>query len=81
MILIIRLLILSIIDYLIIWFYVKQIDPDPSVSIAIIFLVPAVIVINLAIAFFRRQFIKIFLVNSIDMLTFNIQHFIKKITF
>ena len=50
MILIIRLLILSIIDYLIIWFYVKQIDPDSSVSIAIIFLVPAVIVINLAIA-------------------------------
>ncbi|WP_162550318.1 hypothetical protein [Hymenobacter nivis] len=69
MILIIRLLILSIIDYLIIWFYVKQIDPDPSISIAIILLVPAVIVINLAIAlllhFIRRQFVKVFLVNSI----------------
>ncbi len=69
MILVIRVLILSIIDYLIIWFYVKQVDPDPSVSIAIVLLVPAVIIINLAIAllfyFIKRQFVKIFLFNSI----------------
>jgi len=64
-----RIVVLTILDFLIIWFWVKQMDPDPSVSIGILLLVPLVIVINLVIAlilfFTKRQFAKLFLINSI----------------
>lgn len=45
-----KLFLLTIIDFIIIWFWVKEIDPEPSISIAIVIVVPGVIFINLAIA-------------------------------
>lgn len=63
----IKLLILTIIDFLLIWLWVKQMDPDPSVSIGIFLVVPLVVGINLLLAlllyFIRRQFSKLFLIN------------------
>ena len=44
----IQLLILTILDFIIIWFWVGE--PDPSVSIGIIIVVPLVIIINLILA-------------------------------
>lgn len=65
----IKILLLTIIDFIVIWFWVKENDPDPSVSIAIVIVIPAVILINLAIAlglyFIRREFTKIFVINSL----------------
>lgn len=64
-----KLLLLTIIDFILIWFWVKENDPDPSISIALVILVPAVIIINLAIAlvlyFIKREYSKVFLVNSL----------------
>lgn len=64
----IKILLLTIIDFIVIWFWVKQNDPDPSVSVGIILVVPAVILINLAIAFvlyfIKRDYTKIFVINS-----------------
>ena len=66
--LITKLFFLTIIDFIIIWFWVKEIDPEPSVSIAIVIVVPIVILINLAIAlilyFTKREYSKVFVVNS-----------------
>ena len=62
-----QLLILTILDFIIIWFWVGE--PDPSVSIGIIIVVPFVIIINLILAglfyAFKRQYSKAFLINSI----------------
>jgi hypothetical protein len=62
-----QLLILTILDFIIICFWVGE--PDPSVSIGIIIVVPFVIIINLTLAglfyAFKRQYSKAFLMNSI----------------
>src|ERR1700757_107179 len=64
-----KLLLLVAIDYIIIWFWVKDMDPDPSVSIGILFLVPLAFVVNLFIAgafyFIKKDFVKLFLINSV----------------
>jgi membrane protein YdbS with pleckstrin-like domain len=64
-----QILILTILDFIVIWLFVKQSDPDPSVAIGIIIVVPVVIIINLIIAGFlyaiKRQYSKAFLINSI----------------
>lgn len=65
----IKLLIITIIDFLLIWLWVKQMDPDPSVSIGIFLVVPFVVGINLLLAlvlyFVKRPLAKLFLINSI----------------
>lgn len=65
----IKLFFLTIIDFIIIWFWVKENDPDPSVSIALVIVVPVAIIINLAIAlffyFFKREYTKVFVINSL----------------
>jgi hypothetical protein len=62
-----QLLILTIIDFIIIWFCVGE--PDPSVSIGVIIVVQFVILLNLILAglfyAFKRQYSKAFLINSI----------------
>jgi hypothetical protein len=63
-----QLLLLTILDFIIIWFWVGE--PDPSVSIGIYLLFhPSVIIINLILAglFYaiKRQYSKAFLINSI----------------
>lgn len=64
----IQILGLAIIDYIIIWFWIKKINPDPSTSIALIYLIPLVIVINLVLAtvfyFAKSTHIKLFVINS-----------------
>ena len=56
-------------DIAIIWLWVKQMNPDPSVSIGVLILVPFVVILNLIIAlilyFTKREFASIFLINSI----------------
>lgn len=72
----IRIILLTVIDFVLIWLWVKQMNPDPSISIGIIILVPFVVILNLAIAlilyFTKREFTSLFLVNSIiaGILTF-----------
>eukprot|EP00388_Colpodella_angusta_P019081 GDKJ01047669.1.p1 GENE.GDKJ01047669.1~~GDKJ01047669.1.p1 ORF type:complete len:174 (+),score=16.53 GDKJ01047669.1:334-855(+) len=65
----IRIILLTIIDFAIIWLWIKQMNPDPSVSIGILILVPFVVILNLIIAlilyFFKKEFVSLFLVNSI----------------
>jgi membrane protein YdbS with pleckstrin-like domain len=65
----IKIILLTIIDIILIWFWVKENDPDPSVSIALVLVVPAVIIINLVIAillyFTKREYSKIFVINSL----------------
>ena len=60
---------LAVLDFVLIWLWVKSVNPDPSVSIYLIFLVPIVIGINLLIAgimyFVKRDLVKLFLINSI----------------
>ncbi|MFV1883762.1 MAG: hypothetical protein ACMZ7B_04695 [Balneola sp.] len=64
-----KIFVLAIIDFIIIWFWVKNIDPSPDVSIYIIILLPYVIGINLLIAavlyFLKKDLVKLFLINSI----------------
>lgn len=65
----IRIILLTIIDFVIIWLWVKQMNPDPSISIGTVILVPFVVILNLIIAlilyFMKREFVSLFLVNSI----------------
>jgi hypothetical protein len=65
----IQLTVLMILDYIVIRFWVLRIDPDPSASIGLLFLVPAVFVINIIIAivlaFIKKQYSWLFFVNSI----------------
>lgn len=64
-----QILVLTVIDFIIIWIWIKNINPDPSVSIYIIFLVPLVFFINLIIAgtlyFFKKELAKLFIINSL----------------
>jgi hypothetical protein len=65
-----KILLLIIIDFGLIWFWVYQMDPDPSVSIGIFFLIPFIFVINLIIGgimFFikRKEYSKLFFINSV----------------
>lgn len=64
-----KILGLTILDYLLIWFWVKKMNPEPSISIAIIYLVPFVFAINIVIGIilllFKNNNSKLFLVNSI----------------
>ena len=64
-----KILLLTIIDYIIIWIWVRQIDPDPSISIGILVLVPLVVGLNLIIASFlfftKKQNARLFVINSI----------------
>lgn len=65
-----KILGLVVIDFGLIRLWVYQMDPDPSVSIGIILLVPFVFVLNLIIAvvlFFakKREYSKVFLINSV----------------
>ncbi|MFC6269872.1 hypothetical protein [Frigoriflavimonas asaccharolytica] len=64
----IKLFLLTIIDFIIIWFLVKENDPDPSVSIALVIVIPATILINLGIAlalyFIKKEYSKVFAINS-----------------
>ena len=62
--------VLLMIDIVFIWFYVDHVDPSPSVSIAIIYLVPFVFLLNLVISgllfvFKLKQYSRLFLINSI----------------
>lgn len=63
------IILLTIVDYGIIWLWVKQMDPDPSITIAILFLVPFVVILNLIIAlifyFAKRELVSLFLSNSV----------------
>jgi len=60
---------LAIIDYIIIWFWIKMISPDSSSYIALIYLIPLVIAINLVIAtvlyFAKSTHVNLFLINSL----------------
>ena len=61
---------ITIIDFVLIWLWVYQIDPEPSISIAIIFLVPLVFGVNLIISgilyfFNKTEYSKLFLINSV----------------
>lgn len=65
-----KIILLTIIDFIIIWFWVKHIDPDPSVSIGILLLVPfVVVVLNLIIAlilyFTKKKIAFLFVINSV----------------
>jgi hypothetical protein len=65
----IRIALLTIIDFGIFWLWIKQLDPDPSISIGIIIIVPFVIILNLIVAlllyFFKREYASLFVINSI----------------
>lgn len=62
-------ILLTIIDFIVIWFWVKQIDPDPSMAIGVMIVIPIVIIINIAIAlvfyFTKKEYSKPFLINSL----------------
>jgi hypothetical protein len=64
-----RLVLVTIIDFVVIWFWVKSIDPDPSIAIGLIVLVPFVAVVNLVIAlilYFRKSdFSSLFFINAV----------------
>ena len=63
-----KITLLAIIDFIIIWFWVKQMNPDPSVSIGMLLLVPFVVILNLIIAlilyFTKRELASLFVINS-----------------
>jgi hypothetical protein len=65
----IKIILLTIIDFVIIWLLVKQMNPDPSFSIGILILVPFAVILNLIIAlilyFTKREFVSLFIFNSI----------------
>lgn len=65
-----KLLFLVIIDFIIIWLWVAYLNPDPSGSIYLLFLVPFVFIVNLLIAgicylFKKKNYGKLFLINSL----------------
>jgi hypothetical protein len=64
-----QVLLLTIIDYLLIWFIVRQLDLDLSASLTIIILVPFAVGLNLIIAlifaYTKPEYIKLFAINSI----------------
>ena len=64
-----KITLLTLIDFAVIWLWVRQMDPDPSVSIGILLLVPFVVVLNLIIAlilyFTKRKLSILFVINSV----------------
>ena len=64
-----QIFLLTIIDFILIWFWVRQMDPDPSVSIGLLVLVPTVFVINIIFAilfvFIKKQYSRLFLINAV----------------
>lgn len=64
-----KLLFLVVIDYILIWFWVKYINPDPSLAIGLIIYVPFVTGINCLIALiffiYKRNYTKLFLLNAV----------------
>lgn len=64
-----NLILLTVIDFVIIWFWVRETDPDPSVAIGILLLIPFVIGLNLIIAaifyFANRKYAMLFVINSL----------------
>lgn len=65
-----KILILALISYGLIWLSVYQIDPDPSISIEILLLVPFVFLLNLIIGgilFYlkKKEYAILFFTNSI----------------
>lgn len=65
----IKLLGLILIDFILIWYFVYELDPDPSSSLLIVIYVPLAIFINLIIcvilAIRKKNNINIFFLNSI----------------
>jgi hypothetical protein len=65
----VKIIFLTILDYILIWFWVKSIDPDPSVSIGVIILVPFVFIVNISIALIlhlrKNPNSKLFGINSV----------------
>jgi hypothetical protein len=65
-----KLLGLIAVDFIVIWILVYQMNPDPSVSIGILLIVPFVFVVNLVIAGIlfwlkKKEYSRLFLINSI----------------
>ncbi|MEM1002722.1 MAG: hypothetical protein AAGH46_08740 [Bacteroidota bacterium] len=65
-----QLLLLAVVDYILIWSWICQADPEPSAALVVIILALFVFVINLAIAgllYLAREkgFSKLFLINSV----------------
>ena len=65
-----KILGLTVIDFGLIWLTVYKINPDPSVTIGIIIFVPLAFIVNIIIAgilfiFKRKEYGKLFLINSI----------------
>ncbi|MEX8548934.1 MAG: hypothetical protein V5804_15155 [Mucilaginibacter sp.] len=64
-----QLLLLTVLDFVIVWFWVREQDPDPSVSIGIFLVVPLAIIVNLILAailyFVKRKYTNVFLINSL----------------
>lgn len=62
------LILLALFDYVVIWLWVRQQDPGPSISIGILLLVPLLFIINLGIAGIlfaaKREYASVFVVNS-----------------
>jgi hypothetical protein len=71
-----KILGLAIIDFVLIWRWVYQMDPDPSVSIGIIILVPLVFVLNVIIAGVllckKERIFKSISCKLCDSITFNV---------
>jgi hypothetical protein len=63
------IIILAIVDFILIWLWVTQMDPDPIVSVGLLFLVPAIFVVNIIIAiiflFIKGQYSALFLINAV----------------
>lgn len=65
-----KLLGLIAIDFILIWLWVYQMNPDPSVSIGILLIVPFVFAINLVISGIlfwqkKKEYSRLFLINTI----------------
>lgn len=64
-----QVLVLTFLDLILIWFYVRWESPDPSMGIGVLVVVPAVLILNLLISLlmfvFKRKYSLVFLINSI----------------
>ncbi|MHC5310108.1 hypothetical protein ACYSNM_08555 [Myroides sp. LJL116] len=74
----VNLFILVILDFIILWFLIKWLSPDSSTSIALVYLIPITVIINLFIVAIlysmkvKKGIIGLFLINSVlcALLTF-----------
>ncbi|TXI96387.1 hypothetical protein [Chryseobacterium sp. SG20098] len=67
---ILQILILSIIDFLVIWIWFYDIDPDPSISIAVVIMYPLLFFINLLAGGIlwitkKKNLSRLFIINSV----------------